>query len=182
MTRKSRWRCRKRHGCVRSIRPNASSSRSSTSGVAISGRVFSTRTLKPRTLKRSCSTSGGSRGAPPNRRRSNSRSAPGTGRDSLLLLARLVRPLGMPLQLVRVVVHVAQVTLGVPHGLVIEVLRSGNAVQPARRHCPCAHAVLPELDHRHEAVSARAIPLLGVRILACAEPVSYTHLTLPTNR
>jgi len=85
---------------------------------------------------------------------------PGSGRPST---ARMVYPFGVPRELRRIEVHGAQIARGVPLGLVIEVWRAHVAALAPRRHRSGAHAVA-ELHHRHETVTAGAIPFLGVGI------------------
>src|SRR4051794_17434459 len=71
----------------------------------------------------------------------------------------MVRPLGVPPQLAGVEVHVAQLSLGVPHGLVVEVLRLRMAALAAGADGLRPNAVA-ELHHGDEAVAARAVKLL----------------------
>src|SRR5206468_510540 len=68
---------------------------------------------------------------------------------------RVVLALRMPLQLVAVEVHFAQVAGAVPAGLIVEVRRSRVAALAARGNCPRAH-LRTEFDHCHEAVTAGA--------------------------
>ena len=73
------------------------------------------------------------------------------------LLPGIVGPLGVPLELLRVEVDLAQVAGGVALGLIVEVLRGDVAAQAAGGDGAGAHAVLAELDGGHEAVAARAV-------------------------
>src|SRR5436309_2377487 len=84
-------------------------------------------------------------------------------------LAWVVGPFRVPLELRWVVVHLAKIAGGVPLRLIVEVLRLHVAALAARRHRARVHAVLPELNDRHEAVPAGAVPLLRVRVGARAE-------------
>src|SRR5215208_5719176 len=70
---------------------------------------------------------------------------------------RVIAALGEALELAAVEIHRSKSTRGVPFGLVVEVPRAGIATLATRRHRQSPHAVLPELDHRHEAVAARAV-------------------------
>src|SRR5690349_1787312 len=84
------------------------------------------------------------------------------------LLPRLVFALGVTLQILSVEVHVAEVAGGVALRLIVEVLRSRNAVEAAGRHRLGLDAIA-EFNGGDEAVAARAVPLLGARIRAGAE-------------
>src|SRR5207245_9828179 len=65
-------------------------------------------------------------------------------------------------------VNLAQVSRAVPLGLIVEMRRSGMAALASGGHGAGAHFVA-KFDDRHEAVAARAIPLLGSGIIAGAE-------------
>src|SRR5512138_3449462 len=91
---------------------------------------------------------------------------PTAGRDRSL--SRVVLPLDMAFQLVRVEIDVAQRTGRVPARLVPEMRRRGVAALAAGADGFGAHA-RAELDHRDEAVAAGAVHLLRARIRACAE-------------
>src|SRR5688572_30562171 len=88
--------------------------------------------------------------------------------DHKILLPRLVLALGVALEILAIEIHVAQVAGRIAVGLVVEVLRPGNAVQPAGGHRLRLYSIA-ELDDGHEAVAARAVPLLGAGIRARAE-------------
>ena len=74
----------------------------------------------------------------------------------------------MPLQLLGVKVHLAQVAGGVTLGLIVEVLRLDVAAFAAGGDRAGVDLVA-ELDAGDEAVAARAVPFLGVLVGACAE-------------
>src|SRR4051794_1402912 len=80
----------------------------------------------------------------------------------------MVRPLGVPLQLLAVEVHLAQVAGGVALRLVVEVLRRRIAALAAGRDRARAHP-LAELDGGDEAIAADPIHLLRPRRRARAE-------------
>src|SRR5690349_2963184 len=81
----------------------------------------------------------------------------------------MVGALGVPLQLLRVEIHLAQVAGGVALRLIVEVLRLRIAALAAGRHGARADAVLAELDDGDEAVAARPVHPLRARIRPGAE-------------
>src|SRR5262245_58487574 len=89
-------------------------------------------------------------------------------RNTLALLARVVAPPGVAGELGRIEVHLAQVAARVASRLVVEVRRVRVAAFATGRDGDRPHA-RPELDHRDEAVAARAVHPLGARVGARAE-------------
>jgi hypothetical protein len=80
----------------------------------------------------------------------------------------MVFALDVALELGPIKVNFAQVSRAVPLGLIVEMRRSGMAALAPGSHGSGAHFVA-KVDDRHEAVAARAIPLLRSRISAGAE-------------
>src|SRR5262245_37208320 len=80
----------------------------------------------------------------------------------------MILALDMSLQLVLIEIDVAQSAGGVPLRLVVEVLRARMPALAARCHGLGADTIA-ELYHRDEAVAARPVPLLRLRIGARAE-------------
>jgi hypothetical protein len=80
----------------------------------------------------------------------------------------MILPLGVPLELRAVIVHIPQRTRAVPVSLVVEVLGRRVAVLAASCHCLGLHS-LAELHHCDKAVAAGTIPLLRVRVGARPE-------------
>src|SRR6185503_5916914 len=89
------------------------------------------------------------------------------------LLAGMIFALGVSLELIAIEVDIAEVARRIAIGLIVEMLRSGHAVQAACRDGPGLH-LIAKLDDRDEAVAAGAVPLLGSRIRARAERCERT--------
>src|SRR6516162_6790963 len=92
----------------------------------------------------------------------------GRDRDSSLSVPRMILALRVPLELIPVEVHFAQIAARIARRLVVEVLRFGMSTFSTRRHRARPH-LIAELDHCNETIAARAVPLLRARIRARAE-------------
>src|SRR5215470_5298522 len=80
----------------------------------------------------------------------------------------MIFALRVPLELILVEVHLAQITARVTSRLIVEVLRFGMPALATRRHRARPH-LIAELDHCNETIAARAVPLFRARIRARAE-------------
>src|SRR3954469_13956718 len=80
----------------------------------------------------------------------------------------MVFAFGVSLELVAVKIDFAQVSGGIALGFVVEVAIAWMAAFASCGDCPCSHTIA-ELDYGNETVSARAVPLLCIRVGARAE-------------
>src|SRR5271155_5352876 len=81
---------------------------------------------------------------------------------------RMIGSLGVPLQLFRIEIDVAQISGDIPVNLITEVPRLRMPAFPAGSDRPGSH-LIPKFHHRNEAIPLGPIPLLCPRIGLCSE-------------
>src|SRR5271155_2278589 len=81
---------------------------------------------------------------------------------------RMIGSLGVPLQLFRIEIDVAQISGDIPVNLITEVPRLRMPAFPAGSDRPGFY-LIPKFHHRDEAVPLETVPLLCTRIGLCSE-------------